>query len=242
MAETDDSKPTDDSRLEASAEKAYAAAAEAIGDAIAESEGTKASAPAAEMPAAAAPITAEDSAEPVAQPAKPKRAAKGLAMDLTQIAPTLITKVMRPEFSALRPKPTCSITASRKGTALTLMMQRLPESVDVLKVRSRNRERSSAGLARPAAQAQARPAAIVVEELDARFFKGKAHGRQVLPLRYPSALFKLGDDDFRHTGPFHQIGNFEIQESAGGAAEGRGEGHRERLMRMNRPIFGNKRP
>jgi phasin family protein len=76
MAETDDSKPTDDSRLEASAEKAYAAAAEAIGDAIAESEGTKASAPAAEMPAAAAPITAEDSAEPVAQPAKPKRAAK----------------------------------------------------------------------------------------------------------------------------------------------------------------------
>ncbi len=62
-------------------------------------------------------------------------------------APMLTMKVSEPEAIGLMPKPSCSISGSRKGTPLMAIRQSPPASVPTAKERRRNKVRSITGAA-----------------------------------------------------------------------------------------------
>ena len=70
---------------------------------------------------------------------------------MTRIAPMALTKVTMPEPKALRPKPICIISGSRKGVAPTPIRTRKPEAIAARNAGVENSRRSSTGSGRASA-------------------------------------------------------------------------------------------
>jgi hypothetical protein len=62
---------------------------------------------------------------------KPQRRRMGAAVSFIVTAPTAALKVSRPDWKALMPKPSCSISGSRKGRAPTARRNRLPPMIEM---------------------------------------------------------------------------------------------------------------
>ena len=76
---------------------------------------------------------------------KPKRLSTLAAMVFMNIAPIADANVSSPDCSAVSPKPSCSISGSRKGVAPMPMRNSAPPSTPARKVWWRNRLRSISG-------------------------------------------------------------------------------------------------
>jgi len=77
---------------------------------------------------------------------KPKRRSTVATAIFMPMAPSADENVIMPDWNGLMPKPTCSISGSRNGSAPMPSRNRKPPSTLARNVGSRNKVRSSAGL------------------------------------------------------------------------------------------------
>ena len=78
---------------------------------------------------------------------KPNRRRIVAVAHFMPMAPSAVAKVTMPDWNGVMPKPTCSISGSRNGSAPRPSRKMKPPATLAKKVGSRNSVRSSAGLA-----------------------------------------------------------------------------------------------